>query len=94
VISKYNGVCVYCGKPTKGGTDPYDVDTKKAFHEKCHDSQPPSLEQFSEATRLGFLPHDQAMEKTGWTDLRYTIRNLDADPEPPAKAEQLTLSEY
>lgn len=35
MISKYNGTCCHCGKPTKAGTDEYDLDTKKSFHRDC-----------------------------------------------------------
>ena len=37
MISKYNGICVFCKKPTAANVDHYDMDTKTGYHETCRD---------------------------------------------------------
>ena len=56
VLSKFNGTCSYCNRPTKAGLDHYDLDKKSSYHETCDPSNR-SLEQaHALADRLGFSP--------------------------------------
>lgn len=61
MISKFNGTCRYCKKPTKAGVDHYDLDAKTGYHEACKEEAEsrPSPEQFELAERLGFIQYDQ-----------------------------------
>jgi len=56
VISKFNGTCFYCKQPTKAGTDTYELDTKRSYHEACKEAawSTPDAEQRALAERLGF----------------------------------------
>jgi hypothetical protein len=65
VISKFDGRCVVCGKPTHAGVDQYDMDTREAYHLDCKSNQPPNRETFALAERLGYLPHAEAC-RTNW----------------------------
>lgn len=68
MISKYNGTCVYCGKPTKAGVDHYDIENKRGYHSACEERQenaPPSAAAFSLAEDLGFIRYDPAMGADG-----------------------------
>lgn len=62
MIAQYPGQCCFCNRPITVGVDVYDKDTRRNWHESCFESQPPSPEQFAIADRLGFLPHDEAMQ--------------------------------
>lgn len=35
MISKYNGTCFYCHRPTKAGVDQYDLAEKISYHAQC-----------------------------------------------------------
>lgn len=56
MISRYNGTCVHCSKPTKAGTDIYDVESKESYHEACRENPVPTPADFSKAAELGFVP--------------------------------------
>lgn len=53
MISKFDGICCYCNKPTRAGLDEYD--DRKAFHLECRDNRPPGPEAFQLADRLGYI---------------------------------------
>jgi hypothetical protein len=54
MISKFDGRCFICGKPTKAGKDMYDLDTRQSYHAECKENQPPGPEAYALAERLGF----------------------------------------
>lgn len=60
MISRYNGTCAYCKKPTRGGVDHYSMEEKISFHFVCRTStaepDPPtaSTEADALADKLGF----------------------------------------
>lgn len=66
MISKFNGTCRYCEKPTLAGKDQYDLDDKTAFHQACFDNPPipPELHEWAES--IGFLTQQDAEQKD-WT---------------------------
>ena len=54
MVSKYNGSCFICTRPTVAGKDHYDLDAKKSYHEACTGRT--LAEAHALADSLGFLP--------------------------------------
>lgn len=60
MIARYPGVCMFCRNPIEVGVDIYDTEIKKAYHQACHEVQPPGPDAFRLAGELGFVPHEDA----------------------------------
>lgn len=59
MISRYNGFCKYCHRPTKAGVDQYLVAEKISYHEACLENGAVDEETASDelADKLGFKEH-------------------------------------
>lgn len=62
MISRYNGTCEYCKRPTKASVDHYSLEEKISFHFACRNEAPdppaaptptPDAEELAE--RLGYV---------------------------------------
>jgi hypothetical protein len=65
MISKYSSTCCHCGKPTKAGVDPYDMDWKKSYHQSCHEK----LDLFSQAEAEG-IADELGYRQYTWAELK------------------------
>lgn len=73
MISKFNGTCCYCGKPTRAGIDEYNTEKKKGCHRECIFA-PPYAEAIATADRLLYCHHDDRsiqLMAGQWVTLRY-----------------------
>ena len=64
MISRYNGTCSICGKPTKANVDEYDTESRKSYHVECFETEePPGPEQHAFAESIGWISHTDAMAR-------------------------------